>query len=53
MQRERTLKVGERHPSTGMPVTGKKLSLRERIVLRALRRASKDAGLVNKFPGKK
>jgi len=53
MPRERSLKVGERHPSTGLPVTGKKLSLRERFVLRALRRASKDAELIHKYPGKK
>jgi hypothetical protein len=51
MQRKSIVKRGEIHPTTGLPVTGK-LTLRQRFVRLALRRASKQAHVVHKYPGK-
>ena len=56
MQRGRTSnrapKAGRRNPSTGLPMAGK-LTLRQRIVQLALRRANKGAHVVHKYPGRK
>lgn len=52
MKREPNVKRGERHPATGMPVTGK-MTLRQKFVRLALKRANKHAKLVHKYPGRK
>jgi len=41
MPRERNLKVGERHPNTGMPVTGSKKSKEGRFKAFLVRMAAK------------
>ena len=43
MPRERSLKVGERHPSTGVPVRGK-LTVKERFFLMAEARLRRGLG---------
>jgi hypothetical protein len=48
----RTQSGVKRSPSTGLPIAGK-MTLRQRFVRLALRRANRGAHVVHKYPGKK